>query len=172
VIELSKLPAEGLRQEGLVGHVQIDENEALRNLQWQVFLQPSDEKDVFFDIVASAIYEGNCSRCLLPTDRPVELRAQFLGSLDPELVARGSYTIGSQDLDVVYLPEEAVDEEALVKEQFILQRPMQLLCIDGCLGLCPQCGKNWNKGPCHCCPDYFVERGALAKAFGGVKLEL
>ena len=171
MIELAKLTADGLRLEGSMGYVQVEANEALRNLQWQLFIQPSDQ-DFFFDIKAEAVFESNCGRCLEPVDRETRLKAQFMGSSDPELVARGSYTIGIQDLDVVYLPEEILDEEALIREQFILQRPMQFLCRDDCQGLCPQCGKNWNKGQCQCCPEYDKPPGVLAAALAEIKLNL
>jgi uncharacterized protein len=171
VIELSKLPPEGLRLDGSSELLQIDENETLRCLSWQIFAQPSN-KDIFLDVRADAIYEGTCSRCLESVDVQAKIQAQFLGSHDPDLVARGTYVLGTQDLDVVYLPEEALDECALVREQFILQRPMQLLCKDDCLGLCPQCGKNWNKGRCHCCPGHNMTEGALAKALSGIQLDL
>ena len=171
MIDLSKLPAEGLRLEGSVGCVLMEKNEILRDLRWQVFTQPS-ERDIFFDIQAEAVYEGACGRCLEPIDKPTRLRAQFLGSSDPDLVARGSHAIGTQDLDVVYLPEEMLDEERLVREQFILQRPMQLLCKEDCQGLCPQCGKNLNKGRCQCRPEYSKTPGALAKALAEIKLDV
>ncbi|MCL1908288.1 MAG: YceD family protein [Holophagaceae bacterium] len=170
MIELSKLAAEGLRLEGALGHVQVEANEALRNLRWQVFVQPSD-LDFFIDIKAEAVFEGSCGRCLEPVDKETAIRAQFLGSSDSDLVARGSHTLGTQDLDVVYLPEEVLDEEALVREQFILQRPMQLLCRDDCQGLCPQCGKNWNKGRCQCSPDCNKSPSALAVALADIKLD-
>jgi uncharacterized protein len=171
VIELAKLPAEGLRLEGGAERVQVDRDDALRDLSWRLFAQPFG-RDVYFDIQGAAVYEGVCCRCLEPVDRRAKLRTQFLGSADPELVARGSHLIGKQDLDVVYLPEEMLDEEALVREQFILQRPMQLLCKEGCLGLCPRCGKNWNKGQCQCSPEYSSAPGAFAKALAGLKLDL
>jgi uncharacterized protein len=31
--------------------------------------------------------------------------------------------------------------------------PMQALCRADCRGLCPQCGKDWNEGPCQCTPQ-------------------
>jgi uncharacterized protein len=151
--------------------VHLEEREALRGLHWRMFAQPS-KKDVFFDIQAEAIYEGTCCRCLEPIDKKTAICAQFLGSTDSDLVARGSHTLGTQDLDVVYLPEEVIDEEALIKEQFILQRPMQLLCREDCLGLCPYCGKNLNKGQCQCRPEYNRTPGALAKALAGIKLDM
>ena len=171
MIDLYNLPIEGLSIAGSSELIQLEANENLHNLHWRLFVQPS-KMDIYFDIQAEAVYEGNCCRCLKPIDKPMALCAQFLGSSDPDLVAGGSHTLGTQDLDVVYLPEETIDEEVLIKEQFILQRPMQLLCKEDCLGLCPYCGKNLNKGLCQCHPDYNRAPGALAKALAEIKLEL
>jgi len=171
VIELSKLTSEGLRLEGTAEHISLEGGESLRDLSWRLFVQRSDG-DVFFDIQADAVYECACCRCLEPLDANIDIRSQFLGSPDPALVARGSHTLGTQDLDVVYLPEELLDEVALVREQFILQHPMQPLCKEDCQGLCSLCGKNWNKGRCQCHPEYSSAPGVLARALAEVKLDL
>ena len=34
----------------------------------------------------------------------------------------------------------------------IVDLPLQPLCDEDCQGLCPQCGKNLNDGPCGCEP--------------------
>jgi uncharacterized protein len=33
---------------------------------------------------------------------------------------------------------------------FILDMDTKFLCREDCAGLCPQCGKNLNDGPCGC----------------------
>lgn len=171
MIELSQLGAEGLRMEGLEPLLPLEGKEALREVRWSLFALPSGE-DVFLEIRGEGICECTCSRCLEPFDRSLQITSQFLGSKDAELVARGSHTLGSQDLDVVFLPETEVDELELVREQFILQVPMNPLCKDECQGLCPRCGKNWNKGRCNCPPEAAKEPSALAKALSGLKLDL
>ena len=169
MIELSRLPAEGLRLEGRTDLFRLEGEDSVRDLDWAFHIMPSGS-DVFLDIRGKGQWEGTCSRCLEPFERPLIVNSQFLGSKDSELVARGSHTLGTQDLDVVFLPEALVDEEALVREQFQLQVPMHPLCREECQGLCPQCGKNWNKGRCQCRPE--LEPSALAKALSGLKLDL
>ena len=34
----------------------------------------------------------------------------------------------------------------------LIELPLVALCDEECLGLCPQCGKNLNEGPCDCKP--------------------
>jgi uncharacterized protein len=171
VIELSKITEEGLRLSGRADLIQLEGNDALRGLSWNIFIQPA-AGDFFFDIRAEAVYEGICCRCLEPIDVTARVLSQFLGSPDPALAARGSHTLGTQDLDVIYLPEEILDEAALLKEQFVLQRPMQLLCKEGCLGLCYKCGKNWNKGRCQCIQEIAPAPGTLARALADIKLDV
>jgi uncharacterized protein len=174
VIDLHKLPPEGLRLSGATESLALEGGVSLRDLAWSVFALASDG-DVFLEVKGQGLWQGACSRCLAPLDRPLAVESQFLGSKDADLVARGSHTLGSQDLDVVFLPEDTLDEAELVREQFELQSPMHPLCTDDCKGLCPTCGKNWNKGPCQCRPESgqapSAFNQALAKALAGIKLD-
>lgn len=169
MIELARLPAEGLRAEGTAPSLSLERGEALRDASWSLRILPSNA-DFYLEILGQATWEGTCSRCLEPFEQTVRVESRFLGSRDPELVVRGSHTLGSQDLDVVFFPESLLDEENLVREQFQLQVPMHAVCKDTCQGLCPLCGKNWNKGRCTCRPDLAKAPSALAKALSGLKL--
>ncbi len=169
MIELAKLGAEGLRIEGQEARLPLEGQDALREVRWQLFALPSGSD---LEVRGEAIWECACSRCLEPFEQRLEISSQFLGSKDADLVARGSHALGTQDLDVVFLPEYEIDELALVREQFMLNVPMHPICKDECQGLCPRCGKNWNKGRCNCPPESHTEPSALAKALSGLKLDL
>ncbi|MBK8727304.1 MAG: DUF177 domain-containing protein [Holophagaceae bacterium] len=175
MIHLSKLPAEGLKLSGDLALLPLEGEDAVRDMAWSIFILPSSNAglgDTFFDVKGSGVLDCTCSRCLEPFDLPLAVSSQYLGSKDAELVARGAHALGTQDLDVVFMPEDELDEEALVKEQFQLQVPMHPLCKEDCLGLCPDCGKNWNKGKCSCNPELRAkEPSALAKALGSIKLD-
>ena len=171
MIELSRLPAEGLRLDGQIAELRLEREDSVRDLKWALQILPSGA-DVFLDVRGKGLWEGTCSRCLEPFERSLQVDSQFLGSKDSELVARGAHTLGTQDLDVVFLPEPVLDAESMVREQFQLQVPMHPLCKEECEGLCPLCGKNWNKGRCQCRPDLQKEPSALAKALSGLNLHL
>ena len=171
MIDLVRLPQEGLRLEGRLQRLPLEDGEALRDLNYAVLAMPS-AADFFLEVKGKAVWEGACSRCLEPFEREITVASQFLGSKDSELVAGGVHTLGTQDLDVIFLADNELDEVALVKEQFELQSPMSPLCREDCQGLCPGCGKNWNKGKCNCHPEFQKEPSALAKALSGLKLNL
>ena len=174
MINLYNLPPEGLRLNGITERLALEGDLSLRDLTWSVFALASGG-DVFLEVKGQAVWQGTCSRCLTPLDQPMAVESQFLGSKDADLVGRGSFTLGSQDLDVVFLPEDTLDETELVREQFELQAPMHPLCAEACKGLCPICGKNWNKGTCQCRPESeqapSALNQALAKALAGIKLD-
>lgn len=52
--------------------------------------------------------------------------------------------------ELIVIDSYRYDIDPLVKEDIILSLPTKVLCKDGCLGICAQCGKNLNAGPCEC----------------------
>jgi uncharacterized protein len=58
----------------------------------------------------------------------------------------------SEDPDVYVLDERSnhIDLRPVVREQWILNVPAYALCRDECKGICPNCGKDLNEGPCGC----------------------
>lgn len=62
---------------------------------------------------------------------------------------------------------EEVDITEELREAILLNLPHFPLCEEGCKGLCAQCGKNLNKGPCGC-PD--ATEGGAWGALNNLKL--
>ena len=62
-----------------------------------------------------------------------------------------------------------LDLAPLVRELLLLSAPMRTLCRADCKGLCPDCGKDWNEGPCDCenvdvNPQFAVLKDLLRKS--------
>jgi len=87
---------------------------------------------------------GECSRCLTEIEQTVSSRISELYHYPPETApAEGSVIPEDMNLDL----------SEVVREDMLLSQPMQPLCRPDCKGLCPNCGKNWNDGPCDCPTD-------------------
>lgn len=119
---------------------------------------------------ATARIATACSRCLDPVEIPVqtefttELRplpaniaAPAPGSkkkrhqpAEPEDIEPEEQEIGEGD--VTYYTGEQFDLSEETRQYLELSIPMQPLCKETCLGLCPTCGANLNKGKCSCPP--------------------
>lgn len=74
--------------------------------------------------------EGECGRCLCRVVRNFTSTHVCIFKDDP--------------------PGETVDLTQEVREEALLLLPVNLLCSEDCLGLCPDCGGNRNKDECLC----------------------
>ena len=102
-----------------------------------------------------ASWEGECRRCLEPAHG--ELRTEVR-----ELCVEGG------DLETTYgLSADELDLEPIAHDACILELPLAPLCIEGCLGLCPECGANRNLERCSCGPAPDPRWGPLVLLRGG-----
>ncbi len=86
---------------------------------------------------------GVCDRCAAEFSREVEYPIQAV--LVEELANEEN-----EDEWVFPLEGESADLEDIVRTVFVLNMESKLLCKPDCKGLCCQCGKNLNDGPCSC----------------------
>jgi uncharacterized protein len=94
--------------------------------------------------------ELTCSRCL----------SQFLYQMTLNFEEEYLPTIDAVSGAPLPLPEEAstftIDEHHIldlteaIRQYALLAVPMKPLCREECAGLCQNCGKNLNQGPCDC----------------------
>ena len=67
-------------------------------------------------------------------------------------------------------PGGVVDVSGLAREAIVLATPSRIVCNEGCLGLCPECGRDRNQGPCACPAPGPDDRWAKLKDFAGDNL--
>lgn len=86
-----------------------------------------------------------CGRCL--EEVPVEIPLQIMRKLDMKLTDEERVN----DLDESsYLTGMDLDVDQLVYLEVLMSWPLRVLCKEDCKGICSQCGKNLNYGPCGC----------------------
>lgn len=170
MISLHNLPPEGIRHSGESPFLDLGDGIKVEGIRYELFFLPSNN-DIYIECKGSGLWMGQCSRCLAPVDLPMTWHTQFLGSHDQTLVTGGEHMLGRQDLDLIYLEASEMNEEKFIFDQFELHKPHYPLCTLECSGLCPQCGKNWNKGPCSCNSHENPNSSALARALEKLKLD-
>ena len=108
-------------------------------------LQPIGDGRFYWHGTVHTVIGGECRRCLTPVAKPLNLQIGALFAQDPEAL---------EDPDAFPVPPEAteIDVTPAVREELMLAAPRYLVCRDDCKGLCPQCGKDLNAGPCGCAP--------------------
>jgi len=104
--------------------------------------------DIFLQGHIEGQVVGYCARCLEPY--PFDFATDFSLVLVPKEDLPPRLELTADDLDLAYYEGEEIDLSPLVDEQILLALPTRPLCDEGCLGLCPHCGKNRNLEPCEC----------------------
>ncbi len=123
-------------------------------------------------VAVTGVLEGTivreCVRCLKEYEDPLafSVRAAFIQ--EPKSATSSSEANRSSKRRVrrLWRPNQkrSLDDQyhyqgnqlelaPMLREHVILSAPMQPLCSDDCLGLCAQCGKNLNEGPCQCAEE-------------------
>jgi len=122
-------------------------------------------------VAVTGVLEGTivreCVRCLKEYEDPLafSVRAAFIQ--EPKSAPRHPKRIDSRKGRAEVVEAESEEESddqyhyqgnqlelaPMLREHVILSAPMQPLCSDDCVGLCAQCGKNLNEGPCQCAEE-------------------
>jgi uncharacterized protein len=131
--------------------VALSDDLTVHNLQGSVTLTRTPQ-GLYAQGRLQATVDYQCSRCLTDFDQPVSVRLAELYHYPPESAPPDAPTIG----DDVHL-----DLTPVVREDFVVSIPIRALCRPDCKGLCPQCGANWNEGPCDCHEDEIDPRLAV-----------
>ncbi len=86
--------------------------------------------------------EVTCRRCLAPAALRLNVPVNVLFTDDQEADDPSVYLIQPR--------ARTLDLGEAIREELILAMPEYVLCRENCAGLCPQCGKDLNEGPCEC----------------------
>ena len=107
-----------------------------------------------YGIVADVSYtvdlEQECGRCLDPARSTIEseVSEEFLPSLN---VVTGLPESVDADLEAPRVnANHEVDVTDIIRQDIVVQQPLQPLCRPDCPGLCPDCGIELQSGTCAC----------------------
>jgi uncharacterized protein len=94
--------------------------------------------------------ETECDRCLghasFPIDASFDLFYRPLASATPE----EELAIDEGEAEMGFYELPGLELEDIIREQVLLQLPMQRVCSPACKGICPICGANRNETVCVC----------------------
>ena len=104
-----------------------------------------------------------CRRCLAPVVQSLQTPVDILFTEDQQ----------ADDPSIYLIPQRSttLDLSEAIREELMLAVPEYVLCRDDCRGLCPQCGKDLNEGPCDCRPATTDPRWAALLALADRRSE-
>ena len=99
-----------------------------------------------------AIAHGECIRCLDPVEVVIDRKIQELYRYEPTNEKGRKKRRDDEDVDLegeeeLQMEGDLMDLEIPVIDAIILTLPVNPLCSDECLGLCPDCGEKWENLP-------------------------
>jgi len=95
-----------------------------------------------------AVAKGECIRCLDPVEIVIERKIQELYNYEPT-IERGKKKKRDEDEidldleDELMMDGNIMDLETPIRDAVVLSLPINPLCDEECLGLCPECGGKW-----------------------------
>ena len=101
-------------------------------------------------ILGTVLFE--CARCLCQFRAPLDVPVctQYLPGRPT--IAAGEHPMPADEAENYYYHENTLTLDDLVQQEVLLAMPMSPQCRADCRGLCAQCGKDLNGGPCACAP--------------------
>jgi len=95
-----------------------------------------------------AVAKGECIRCLDPVEIVIERKIQELYNYEPtnERGKKKKHEPEIDDLDIedeLMMQGQIMDLETPIRDAVVLSLPINPLCDQDCLGLCPECGEKW-----------------------------
>jgi uncharacterized protein len=76
--------------------------------------------------------------------------AEFISTKDMAVNALVIAEEDSEAPEAFVLDGDLLDMDDVLETALILDMETKFLCSEDCMGICPDCGKNLNEGPCGC----------------------
>ena len=99
-----------------------------------------------------AVAHGECIRCLDPVEIVIDRKIQELYRYEPtnekgRKKKREEEDIDLEDVEELQMEGDLMNLEIPIIDTIILTLPVNPLCSEECLGLCPDCGEKWESLP-------------------------
>jgi uncharacterized protein len=106
--------------------------------------------------------EAACDRCLEKASFPID--SDFTLYYRPITEGYGDEKeIDAGEAEMGFYEGEGLELNDVLREQILLALPMQRVCREDCLGICPACGQNRNHKQCQCQAATTDDRWAALK---------
>jgi uncharacterized protein len=94
--------------------------------------------------------ESECDRCLGPAFFPLSADFDLFYRPMASIARDEEVGIDEGEAEIGFYEGAGLEVADIVKEQVLLNLPMQRICSEACKGICPICGSNRNESNCQC----------------------
>lgn len=100
----------------------------------------------FYTVAVNA----DCDRCLEPAEFPIEKKFNLFYQPESSQTTAGETHLATGETEIGFYEGEGLELNDVLREQVLLDLPMQRVCKTDCKGVCPYCGDNRNTTTCNC----------------------
>ncbi|MFC1937166.1 DUF177 domain-containing protein [Chloroflexota bacterium] len=126
-------------------------------VQGEVKLTRTD-RAVLVEGVLHTEVQVSCGRCLSMFNCPltIKIEEEYYPAID--VLTGAPLSLADEPGSFTIDEHHNLDLTEAIRQYVMVAIPMKPLCREDCAGLCPQCGKNLNQGPCGCRPEKMDSR--------------
>jgi uncharacterized protein len=93
---------------------------------------------------------SQCDRCLGNARFPLDTRFDLYYRPVSVIAKEEEVEIEEGETEIGFYEGAGLELGDILREQILLALPMQRVCREDCLGICPVCGRNRNETKCDC----------------------
>ena len=93
---------------------------------------------------------ADCDRCLDPAEFPIEKKFDLFYHPESSQTTAGETHLVEGETEISFYEGDGLELNDVLREQVLLDLPMQRVCKPDCKGVCPYCGQNRNTTNCNC----------------------
>ena len=109
--------------------------------------------------------EAECDRCLEKAEFPIQSEFDLFYRPSDTGPSGDEVAISDAESEVGFYEGDGMELNEILREYILLSMPMQRVCRQSCLGICPVCGQNRNVRACECSQDAVDDRWAALRKF-------
>lgn len=126
-------------------------------------LLPNTEGEVRVRGSISVEMESECDRCLGQARFPIHSEFDLFYRPMTDIAHVEEVEIDEGEAEIGFYQGAGMELEDILREQILLQLPMQRVCREDCKGICPVCGRDRNESPCDCRTEQADDRWAALR---------
>ncbi|NLW10472.1 MAG: DUF177 domain-containing protein [Clostridiaceae bacterium] len=148
VLSLARMPGGSMPLDFVIDADELlvheDENCRFESIRFEGIMLNIENEVFQLTGILRVVRTGICDRCLRSARQEYEI------SIDEQYRRSTGSTEMDESGEFYGYAGHSIDIDQAIRDNLLLNTPVQLLCRDACPGFCPVCGRDLNEESCNC----------------------
>ncbi len=109
--------------------------------------------DIFVKAKLHCVLTEECHRCLTIFDLKIEADMDLFFQPQKKDEQATFQDLDADELGILYYRDNTINLDEAIRDTILIEKPIKILCLNDCKGLCISCGTNLNESKCSCDKD-------------------